>query len=231
MGYIQENGIRAICFDIDGTFYPKWKMDIRLFKASIFHLPFARRYNNSRKMIRALDGLNDAPVLSYDEISKRGAMLCLGDDLPDSQRKFRDKEKHIFHDYYLKAYRNIEPAKNVLDALSIARDEGMRMAALSDFPIGVKLKAMGIDEYMDFAISSEELGHFKPSMTPFRVLCEKLGIRPEEILYVGDSYRKDIIGANNAGMHTCLIFSKERKEYTKADLCMASWRDFIERVL
>ena len=38
MGYIKEHGIEAVCFDIDGTLYPKWQTNLR----SITHtvLPF-----------------------------------------------------------------------------------------------------------------------------------------------------------------------------------------------
>ena len=231
MGYVDEHGIKAICFDIDGTFYPKWKMDIKLFRASILHLPFALSYNNSRKKIREMDGLSNPEPMSYDEISKRGAMLCFNDDSPRSMEKFRAKEKTVFHDFFLKAYRNIKPSKGVIDTLSVAEEKGLRMAVLSDFPIGVKLSSMGIEHFFEFALSAEDIGHFKPCQRPFYMLSEKLGVNMNEILYVGDSYRKDIIGANNAGMHTCLIFSTARKEYTKADLCMPSWKDFKNIVL
>ncbi len=231
MGFAHEHNIKAICFDIDGTFYPKWKMDIRLIRVSLFHLPFALKYNKLRKTIRTEDGLMLFDTMSYEEISKRGARFFFSDDSDYCQNKFREKEKHIFHDYYLKSYSNIKPARNVQKALEIARKEGYRLAALSDFPIGVKLKAMKLDTFFDFVVSSEDLGHFKPSATPFKVLADKLDVKPEQILYVGDSYKKDVIGANNAGMYTCLIFSNRRKEYTKANLCMPDWATFIDKVL
>ena len=231
MGYVSEHGIKAICFDIDGTLYPKIQMNLKLLRASIFHLPFALKYNNCRKTVRELDGFGAFPIMSYDEISKRNAKLCFGDDSEQSQQRFREKEKRVFHDFYLRSYKNLKPADGVINALEIAKDKGLRMAALSDFPIGVKLKAMGIERFFDFALSSEDMGHFKPSMTPFIALSDRLGIEPKAILYVGDSYRKDVRGARNAGMHTCLIFTSPRKEYTEADLCVPSWKDFIEMVL
>lgn len=230
MGYASDNGIKAICFDIDGTFYPKWKMDLKLIKASVFHIPFALKYNRCRKRIRKDDAFGLYPAMSYDEITRRGALLCFGNSSEYAQKLFRKKEKAVFHDFFLRSYRNIKPAKGVADALSIAKEEGFKLAALSDFPIGVKLKAMGIEQYFDFSISSEDLGHFKPSKTPFAALSERLLLKPNEILYVGDSYQKDVLGAKNYGMHSCLIFSKAGKEYTDADLSVQSWAEFIEKV-
>lgn len=231
MGYATEHGIKAICFDIDGTFYPKWKMDLRLIRASVFHLPFAMKYNKLRKLIRAEDGYSSPAKMNYEDISKRASMFFYGDDSDLSQKKFREKEKKVFHDFYLRSYANIKPAKWVRESLEKAKANGYRMAALSDFPIGVKLQAMGIDEFFDFSLSSEDLGHFKPSRTPFDVLSERLGVPENDILYVGDSYRKDVLGARNAGMHTCLIFNNEHEKHKEADLCLPSWKVFLDRAL
>ena len=230
MGYASEHNIKAICFDIDGTFYPKWKMDWRLVKASIFHLPFALKYNSMRKMVRSQDGYANAPALSYDEISKRGAKYIFGSDSPENTKKYRAMERRVFHAKWEKSYLSLKSAPGVIEALERAKNEGLRMAALSDFPIGVKLKAMGIEDKFEAVLSSEDLGHFKPSLTPFLALQSALGIKPEEILYVGDSYRKDILGAKNAGMHACLIFADGKDAYEKADISAANWEEFARKV-
>lgn len=228
MGYAKEHAIEAICFDIDGTFYPKWKMDLIVFKASVFHLPFAIKYNKLRQQIRQEDGYGDYPPMSYEEISKRAATYFYSNDSAECQKKFREKEKKVFHSSYLRQYRNIKRSPNVEEALMCARKEGYRMGALSDFPIGVKLRAMNIENYFDVVLSSEDLGHFKPSKTPFVALCESLGVEPDKVLYVGDSHKKDILGARNAGMHTCLMFAHELDK--DADICSKDWSDFIRQV-
>ncbi|MBO5769838.1 MAG: HAD family hydrolase [Spirochaetales bacterium] len=230
MGYASEHNIKAICFDIDGTFYPKWKMDWRLLKASIFHLPFALKYNSMRKRVRREDGYGELEPMSYDEISKRSALYVFGDDSPESAARYRRMEKKIFHDQWERSYLNLKSAPGVKKTLEKAKKEGFRMAALSDFPIGVKLKAMGIEDKFELILSSEDIGHFKPAMTPFRALQNGLGLKPEEILYVGDSYTKDILGANSAGMHSCLIFAKKKSEYEKADIIAADWEEFFSKV-
>ncbi len=231
MGFVQEHQIKAICYDIDGTFYPKWKMHVRLVWASIFNLRFALRYNELRRKIRKEDGKQDLPPLSYDEIGKRGAKFIYNDDSPSSTKKFRKEEGKVFHNSFDRTYMKIKPSEGVIDALKAAKREGMRMAALSDFPLGIKLRALGIEKYFEFAISSEDIGRFKPAKTPFIVMQDMLELRPEEILYVGDSYEKDIQGAKNAGMYTCLIFSKKKKSYSEVDVFAKNWEEFKNLVI
>ncbi|MBW1962030.1 MAG: HAD family hydrolase [Deltaproteobacteria bacterium] len=45
----------------------------------------------------------------------------------------------------------------------------------------------------------------KPDPKPFRYCAEKLGVEAFESVYVGDDYRIDICGAQEAGMHTVWI--------------------------
>jgi putative hydrolase of the HAD superfamily len=41
----------------------------------------------------------------------------------------------------------------------------------------------------------------KPDPTPFRICLEKMGIAPEEAVYVGDDWRIDVRGSEAVGMH------------------------------
>jgi putative hydrolase of the HAD superfamily len=52
-------------------------------------------------------------------------------------------------------------------------------------------------------VLSEEIGIRKPDPRIFQYAADALRIRPAECLYVGDSYRNDIIGAKTAGMQAC----------------------------
>ncbi len=48
-------------------------------------------------------------------------------------------------------------------------------------------------------------GAEKPDPKPFLYALEKLGIGPEEAIYVGDSYKKDYLGAQGVGMKPVLL--------------------------
>lgn len=52
---------------------------------------------------------------------------------------------------------------------------------------------------------SEEMGMAKPDKRIFRKACERMGVEPDDVWYVGDSYLNDVEGAKNAGLHSIWI--------------------------
>jgi len=50
---------------------------------------------------------------------------------------------------------------------------------------------------------SEEIGVAKPHPKIFTVACERVGVAPEEALYVGDNPLMDVGPAHEAGLQTC----------------------------
>jgi YjjG family noncanonical pyrimidine nucleotidase len=54
-------------------------------------------------------------------------------------------------------------------------------------------------ERADAVVVCEEAGVLKPDPEAFAHATEKAGVDPNEVLYVGDSYRSDVQGAQNVG--------------------------------
>ena len=227
MGYAADNGIKALIFDIDGTFYPKRAMMLRLATSSLLHLPFALKYNKMRQRLREETGVGEGSTSSLIELQRVESQMMYPGKTPDY---FIAKEKHVFREPWERLFATIKPYPGVRAALVKAKNEGFILAALSDFPIGTKLKALGIEDLFDKAISTEEYGALKPSVRPFRAILEELGIKAGEALYTGDSRSKDIDGAKNAGMHTALI-SRSVSVYNNADIIFSSWDEFGKMVL
>jgi len=57
-----------------------------------------------------------------------------------------------------------------------------------------------IAPYITDIIVSEEAGADKPDPKIFEILLNKAELRPEQVLMVGDSQDKDVLGAHNAGI-------------------------------
>ena len=67
-----------------------------------------------------------------------------------------------------------------------------------------KLDRSGLDKLLDPIFISEVIGAEKPSREFFApVLAALEGIKPEEMLIIGDSLTSDIRGGINAGIRTC----------------------------
>ena len=67
------------------------------------------------------------------------------------------------------------------------------------------LAAIGIDGLFRFQLGAREFGAAKPDAGIFREACRRLGLRPCEVLHVGDHPHADVAGAAAAGLRTCWI--------------------------
>ena len=78
------------------------------------------------------------------------------------------------------------------------------MVLVSNFygNIATVLKEFKLDGIFDTIIESAVVGVRKPDPQIFTLGVEALGMRPDEVVVVGDSMDKDIIPASKAGCHT-----------------------------
>ncbi len=230
MGYASEHHLKALCFDIDGTLYPKWRTDLYLAVSALAHPLFSMRYNSTRQKLRANDGLEGISGLTREDFRTKEADVLGYDDIGLYEKKY---SKCIYEPWQraVKAY--VRPYRGVREALLEAKRRGYLLAALSDFPIGNKIDVLGLSSIFDYIASTEDSGYLKPNRVPFDVMLESLGVKAEETLYCGDSYRKDVQGAKNAGMHSLLVPAEKGAsgDYPDADLCLTGWDKFINIVL
>ena len=62
------------------------------------------------------------------------------------------------------------------------------------------IDALGIGEHLDAALFSSEVGVRKPDERIFRRMLERLDVKPDDAVFVGDRLLDDIEGAHNVGM-------------------------------
>lgn len=230
MGYARDHGLKAICFDIDGTLYPKWRANVYLTAAAAAHPFFSMKYNSTRQTLRAQDGLEGTMGLGREDFRRKEAKVLGYEDIDAYTERYN---RCIFEPWQRAVKTFVRPYEGVREALLEAKKQGYLLAALSDFPIGNKIDVLGLSDLFDYVASTEDSGYLKPNRVPFAVMMERLGVRPEETLYCGDSYRKDIMGARNAGMHSLLVPAKKgsAETYPAADLLLTGWNKFINIVL
>ncbi len=64
---------------------------------------------------------------------------------------------------------------------------------------------LGLQPYLDFKVTSFEVGCDKPHPEIFLAAMKKTQAEPKEVIYVGDQYDLDVVGAHNVGMKALLI--------------------------
>lgn len=63
-----------------------------------------------------------------------------------------------------------------------------------------KIEHTGIARFMDDIVISQSAGCRKPDPRIFQLSAERLHIKPQECIFVGDIWNTDMIGSRNAGM-------------------------------
>lgn len=99
-----------------------------------------------------------------------------------------------------------------VEALQELRDRGYRLGVISnsDGRMEALLESVELRSYFDFVIDSQVVGFEKPDPRIFRLGCERAGAAPDQVIYVGDIYEIDVVGARAVGMRTYLIDPLDR---------------------
>lgn len=122
---------------------------------------------------------------------------------------FQNKAEYS-KDELLAVYRNHIPDitinADVLNILQQLKKNGNPMGLLTDGRSVTqrnKIKALGLDNWIDEFSISEETGFQKPSFKPFLHFIEKLNA--SNFVYIADNYNKDFIAPNQLGWRTIAL--------------------------
>ena len=224
--------IKVIAFDIDGTLYPSFSLYRRIVFYVLRNLRFYVHFRTVRKIMH-----RTAPLPSLGFYEYQGRLLAR--ELDCSVEEAKTMIRRVVYDGLKPYFRNVRPFKDVERCFASLKEAGYRLAILSDFPPDQKGDLWGLAPYCDCIVGSEEIGALKPSKYPFGILAMTLGVKPEEIMYVGNSTKYDVLGAQNAGMVSAqispraLIFLKKllKLDVNSADVNFSTYRQLMKIVL
>jgi len=93
-----------------------------------------------------------------------------------------------------------------------------------------KIDHIGIRDYFDHIIISDEVGYHKPSVEIFEHMMSLIGeIKKEEMIILGDSLSSDVKGGLNFSIDTCW-FNKDKKNvvHNKAKYVISDLTEFVD---
>lgn len=123
---------------------------------------------------------------------------------------------------------NSRPYPDAEPTLEYLRSKGYRLGMVTDTDgtKGIKemrLKQLNfINKFDVIIISGEDTPKTKPDPGPFLLAAERLGVRPEECVFVGDKPFTDIVGGKAAGMKTILVKRRDWGVPERADFTVSS---------
>ena len=66
-------------------------------------------------------------------------------------------------------------------------------------------RELGLEPYLDFVVTSGEVGADKPEPPIFLAALERAGVNAAQAMHVGDQYKLDVVGARGVGINPVLI--------------------------
>ena len=96
--------------------------------------------------------------------------------------------------------------EDVRKTLPQLKESGYILAVISnrDQPFQKVLDDHGISEFFDFSMAAGEVNIWKPDPGIFEHGLQRVNLSAGEVLYVGDNYYADVVGARNAGLQPVL---------------------------
>ncbi|MFH1239673.1 MAG: TIGR02253 family HAD-type hydrolase [Candidatus Diapherotrites archaeon] len=137
------------------------------------------------------------------------------------------------------AYRRIKDGQlttypHVRKTLIELKTKGLKLGIVSDAPVmqgWLRLAALDLVDFFDVVVTLDDTGQAKPHKMPFEKAISVLNLKPEDILFVGDNPKRDILGAKQVGMKTALAkYGQVFKTKEKADYTLKKITDILEVV-
>lgn len=195
--------LKAVICDLDDTLYEYKELNEKAMKAlrdytcnrlSISESSFYRAYNWARdetKRILGNTGASHNRMLycqkMLEHISVPSTVVAL----------------EMYEVYWGYMLRHMCLRDGVRELLNYCRKCGIKVGICTDLTAHIqhrKIRHLGIDALVDAIVTSEEAGAEKPEPIIYEMILRKLDVTAEEAVFVGDDWKKDIEGAQAAGI-------------------------------
>lgn len=195
--------LKAVIFDIDDTLYDYIGANVVATEALIAY--GAAKYGISKELFS--EAIEKSKKIVKERIptsaSQHSRVLycqCTLELLGINSVGDPAELEKVYWGTLLEKMQNMAGAKEIVAWL---KEQNIKIGICTDMTAAVqhrKLVKIGIKEYVDAMVTSEEVGMEKPNACMFNLVVQKLGVKPEECLMVGDNWRKDIQGAKALGI-------------------------------
>lgn len=220
---------KTILFDFGGTldldgvhWYDQWTKAYKQCGVEWSEADFRKAYFYAEENLNAMPAVD----YTYKELLRFKTSLqfhCNYGNL--ISKELEAKSIEIADSCFNDIKENVCKTKLVLDTLVNKYDLGV----VSNFygNLNIVLKELELDKYFKTMIDSKIVNIRKPSPDIFLLAAGKMNAEPNESIFIGDSYKQDIIPSKAAGFKT--IFLKNdlinKSEFDKADMIITSFSE------
>jgi putative hydrolase of the HAD superfamily len=196
-----RDSIEGVAFDLDGTLYPNYRFNVKLLPFILKEWRLLSAFGKARKIIRQEQEISPAPRINFYEYQANKTAKILNVE----QKPLQEKIERLIYKGWEPLFKKVKLYESSAETLAALRKAGYKLGLMSDFPPETKLEYLGLSGIWDTVLCSENFGVIKPHSLPFTELASAMSLPCEKILYVGNSYSYDVVGAARVGMKTAWI--------------------------
>lgn len=194
--------IKTVIFDLDDTLYDfRAGNKIGLDAAAVYAekemgIPAQEFIDCFNEMMRKQFEVH-SDVAGCHSRAIRAQMIC-------EHYKVSIRHAPVLNDIFWNTFiDSIRPFDGIPELFELIKGKGMRIGVCTNMTADWQIKKLiklGLADYCDFVVSSEEAGAEKPLAGIYEACVEKCGCKPGECLFIGDNPKCDACGAIAAGM-------------------------------
>lgn len=216
------NSVEAIAFDFGNTICPwddrqYWQVTRGAMEQICRLVPgleFESAYRTF-SYFRAKECAKNLPMLRENDISL--ILRSTAEEL--AGRAISENELLAIIEAQIRAFVGACRAPVALRASLDRLAQKYRLAVLSNYSlpqaVRLALENMGLSDCFHTILVSADIGRIKPSRELFQHLLFRLGYPPEKVLFVGDDWLADIVGAHIAGMPSIQVTDYTTQEFAQ----------------
>lgn len=224
--------IKGVIFDIDGTLYDYISNDKIAVESlckyakenlNVKEEDFRRFYSEARQIVK--ERLTDGGARHSRVLFCQTVLELLGENPFCHILKMYDTYWNTFLE-------NMKPFDGVLEFIQKLKSAGKKISICTDMTAHIqyrKIERLGLKNFIDCMVTSEETGLEKPSPVMFNLALKKLNVSADKAAYFGDSLERDIEGSAKVGIKPFWYIDSREVEETKIDCVkIRSYREIID---
>lgn len=187
---------------------------------------YERTYQNLGGKSISNENLHEIIYKIYGDLLNRSRNPDLLEDMitvreyiriTESFDKYPEKEKELIAETFAKHECGVIP-KECIETLQIL-SKTHRLGLISNVWCESHyfrkiLEDSGVLNHFECLIFSSDHSCVKPSKKIFSLAIDHFGKPPCEMVYIGDNYKRDVVGSRNAGMRSILVNNSESGKIT-----------------
>ena len=223
---------KAILLDIDNTLYDYENTHTKAL-AKVVEFCATKFVISKKEIIQAYSVARKKVHIELSETaSSHNRLLYIQKMLEILEVNSLQFSLEIYELYWNKFLENIEVFDGVYEFLKKYKHKICLVTDLTAHIQHRKIQKLKLDKYIKYVVTSEEAGKEKPHPYIFMLSLEKLNLTCKDVCMIGDSFKKDILGANNLGIKSIWLNEKQKVESYDNNMVteVKSFKEILELV-